>query len=170
MKALQKIAILVLSATATILPSLAQAPVLPDSGTYFIVSADNEEALEADAASVGQNVHLKEFNKNGLQKWTIARKVDIKTKKPTNRYNIRLAGETTDLNLQPHPVSTMSAILNPDASVLALEADETGILVKSVPRNGDALYILKQPPGYTESHFGPNDGTAKFRWNFIPAN
>lgn len=170
MKVLQKLALAFSLTAVSAWPTLAQTAPLPDSGTYFIVSALNEEALEPGEAGVGQNVGLREFSRSGMQKWLLTRKIDASTKKPTNRYNIRLAGESQDLNFQPHPVAGMQAIISTDKSVFVLEPGDAGFLVKSVARNGDALYALVSPPSSDEAHFGPSDGSAKFRWKFIAAN
>lgn len=170
MKVLQKFALAVSLIAATAAPALAQAEPLPNSGTYFIVSALNDEALQVSQASAGQYVQPGEFNRGGLQKWVLTRKIDPSTKKPTNRYNIRLAGEAQNLNFQPHPIGSMQALISFDPSVFVLEPGESGFLVKSVARNGDALYALVSPPAYTECHFLPDDGSQKFRWKFVPAN
>ena len=174
MKIIQKMAIAISLVAATIAPtiapSMAEVPTLPNTGTYFIVNLSNEEALTTGQAGVGQYVATREFTKAGLQKWAINRKIDIKTKKPTNRYTISLAGETTGLNFQPHPVSDMQSILNNDTSVFVLAPAESGFLVKSVAKNGDALRILESPPSYTETRFAPSDGSDKFLWKFIPAD
>jgi hypothetical protein len=53
---------------------------LPNSGTYFIVSADSKEALQPVAGTAGQNVFLSEYNSSGMQKWVVTRKIDPKTK------------------------------------------------------------------------------------------
>lgn len=169
MKVLQKFALAV-SLVAFAMPALAQAEPLPDSGNYFIVSSLSDEALEPGEAGVGQNVGLREFNRGGMQKWLLTRKVDPSTKKPTNRYTIRLSGESEDLNFQPHPVASMQAIISYNKSVFVLEPGDNGFLVKSVARNGDALYALVAPPAYNEAHFGPSDGSSKFRWKFVSAN
>lgn len=152
------------------LPATAESDPLPNSGTYFITSMSSDEALQPAAASAGQNVLLFEYNKSGLQKWTIDRKLDPKTKKPTNRYTIKLAGENGELNFEPHPVADMSAILGADKSVMVLESGEAGTLIKSVAKNGDALYVYPQPPMNAEARFGPNDGSTKFRWKFTLAD
>lgn len=145
-------------------------PTLPDSGTYFIINSASEEALQPAMASLGQNVLLQTFNRAGAQKWTLNRKIDPSTKKPTNRYTIRLAGESNSLYFQPHPAVDASAIISMDPSVFVLEAGEAGLLLKSVAKNGDALYTLSSPPSDTETRFGPNDGSAKFRWKCIAAD
>jgi hypothetical protein len=170
MKFFQKVALTVSMVALACAPSLAQVNGLPDSGTYFIVNVASEEALQPVGASIGQNVFMSEFNKGGLQKWSIKRKFDLTTKKPTNRYTIALAGETTGLNFQPHPVADCSAIISIDPSVMVLEKGDAGLLVKSVAKNGDALYIAPSPPGPTETRFGPDDGSTKFRWKFIQAD
>lgn len=174
MKIIQKMAIAISLVAATvaptIAPSMAEVPSLPNTGTYFIVNLANEEALEAGQASAGQYVGTREFTKAGLQKWTITRKIDITTKKPSNRYTIRLAGEVDNLNFQPHPVSSMQSIISFDSAVFTLAPAESGFLIKSVARNGDALRILQNPPAYTETRFAPSDGSDKFLWTFIPAS
>lgn len=170
MKILQRAAILVSLLAFTSGPTIAEVPALPDTGTYFIVNSQSDEALQAGAASIGQSVFAQEFNKGGLQKWAVTRKIDPKTKKPTNRYTVRLGGEIPGLNFQPHPVTDSNAIISMDTSVFVLESGEGGYLVKSVAKNGDALCIYPSPPSYTETRFAPSDGSAKFRWKFIPAN
>jgi hypothetical protein len=142
---------------------------LPESGTYFIVSALNEQAVQPAMPSAGQNVLLYDFNKGGVQKWTLTRKVDPKTHLPTNKYNIKLAGESTSLNLQPHPISDATAILG-DPSVYIFQPEEDGIVVRSVDRNGDAMFVVSSPPMKPEVHFGPKDESSKFRWKFVKAD
>lgn len=152
-------------------PTLAEDNPLPDSGTYFIVNASSGQALQPVEPSPGQNVYVYEYKQSGAQKWTITRHVDPKTKKPTNRYNIRLAGDNQGLNFQPHPsISDAAAIVGGDKSVFTLQSNADGYVVKSVTKNGDALTIYQSPPSDTETRFGPSDGSDKFRWNFISAN
>ncbi len=163
-----------LAAAATLivlssLPGQAEPAPLPNSGTYFITNMSSDEALQPVAGSTGQNVYVYEFKKSGMQKWAIDRKLDPKTKKPTNRYTIKLAGEAADLNFEPHPATDSSAILGMDKSTFVLESGEAGILIKSVAKNGDALYIYPNPPMDTETRFGPNDDSTKFRWKFTVA-
>lgn len=143
---------------------------LPDTGTYFIVNASSGEALQPVDASPGQNVMAAPMTKAGAQKWHLTRKIDPKTKKPTNRYTIRLAGEIPDLNFQPHGVADRPAIISSGTSVMVLEPGADGFLIKSVTRNGDALFIYPVPEIGTEAHFGPNDGSSKFRWTIEAAN
>ena len=159
------VSLLVLSS----LPAKAEPDPLPNSGTYFITSMSSDEALQPDASSLGQSVHLHEFNKSGMQKWAIERKLDPKTQKPTNRYTIKLAGENGDLNFEPHPVADMSAVMGMNKQVYVLESGDSGTLIKSVAKNGDALYVYPQPPMPAEARFGPNDGSAKYRWKFTLA-
>jgi hypothetical protein len=158
------------SAISTCGPAIAQQAPLPDSGTYFIVNVASEQALQPVMPSIGQNVFLQPFTRAGLQKWTINRKIDATTKKPTNRYTIKLAGETDGLNFQPHPSVDSSAIISLDTSVFVLDSSDAGILIKSVAKNGDALNTFSSPPSETETRFSPDDGSAKFRWKFIAAN
>ena len=68
MKVLQKFALAVSLIAATAAPALAQAEPLPNTGTYFIVSALNDEALEVGQASAGQYVQPRVFTQGGLQK------------------------------------------------------------------------------------------------------
>lgn len=144
--------------------------VLPDSGTYFIVNADKNLALEPLGATPGQNVFAKPYNKSGMQKWTINRIIDIKTKKPTNRYNIRVAGEVADLNFLPYPVADHTSMLGPEKSVYVLQPLSGAFVIKSVARNGDALFVQEVPESFTDVKFGPSDSTAKFQWVFEAAN
>jgi hypothetical protein len=152
------------------LPAQAQTDPLPNSGTYFITSMKSDEALQPAGNTVGQNVLLHDYDRCGLQKWVIDRKIDPKTKKPTNRYTIRLAGESDDLNFQPHPVADCPAMIGSDKSVFVVESGgDSGMLIKSVARNGDALFVFTQPPLASEAKFGPSDGSPKFRWKFTRA-
>jgi len=148
-------------------PALAVGDPLPASGTYFITNVGTDQALQPAASSVGQNVLLFDFSKGGSQKWTLDRKIDPKTQKPTNRYTIRLAGDNTELKLQPHPAIDKATIISIDGATFVLEPGEAGILLKK--SNGDALYALSNPPASSEACWGPDDGSAKFRWNFVPA-
>lgn len=148
----------------------AAAATLPDTGTYFIINKGSGEALQPNGPSVGQNVLCMEANKSGMQKWTVTRIIDPATKKPTNRYTIKLAGENPDLQLHPHDIADACALLNNGKSTMVLDAKEDGIIVKSVSRNGDAMYSYPSPPMYSETHFGPSDGSGKFLWIFDPAS
>lgn len=140
---------------------------LPNTGTYYIISAANNQALQPNAPTLGQNVFLFEYNRGGTQKWKINRKIDPVTHQPTNRYTIRLAGENEDLNFQPHPsVSDATAIIGLDKAVFILEPTAGGVLVKSAEKNGDAMFTFQTSPN-AELHFGPSDGSSKFRWNFV---
>lgn len=141
---------------------------LPDSGTYFILNALNEQAMQPAEGSAGQNVLLYQYNKGGNQKWTVNRRVDPVTNKPTNKYDIKLAGDSTKLYVQPHPIGDATAILGADPSVYILQPDAEGeVVVRSVDRNGDAMYIVSTPPMNPEVHFGPKDESRKFRWKFV---
>jgi hypothetical protein len=151
-------------------PAIAQGSTLPDSGTYFIVNPASGQALQPVGPTPGQNVLLYEFNKGGSQKWTITRKVDPITKKPTNRYTIRLAGENEGLSFQPHPVAERTAMISSGTSVFVLAPGDAGLIIKSVDRNGDALFVSPDPPGNSQAHFGPSDGSGKFSWSFIAAD
>jgi hypothetical protein len=142
-----------------------QADPLPNSGTYFIVSADSKEALQPVGSTVGQNVFLYEFNKSGVQKWTVTRKIDPKTKKPLNRYTIRLAGENNDLYLQPFPSPDHTCMISSGASVCSLAPGGGSFQIKSATLNGAALYTYPSPPGNTEPHFGPADSAQKCKWD-----
>lgn len=154
---------------AMAVPAIAQSFELPETGTYFITNIGTEEAMQANAPTIGQNVLMFPFNKGGLQKWAITRRLDPITNKPTNRYNIRLAGDTTGLYFQPHPAGDMTAIIGYDSSIYALEPTPSGLMVKSVQRNGDAMYVLPSPPMNAEVRFGPSDGSTKYYWKFTPA-
>lgn len=142
---------------------------LPSTGTYYIISASSNEALQPNAPTLGQTVFLSEFNKGGTQKWKINRKIDPATNKPTNRYSIRLAGDNEELNFNPHPsVGDASPVLGLDKSIFVLEPSQEGVLVKSVEKNGDAMYA--HASSEPAPLFGPNDGSNKFRWNFVSAD
>lgn len=143
---------------------------LPNSGTYFIVSAETKEALQPVAATVGQNVLLYEYNSSGMQKWVVTRKIDPKTKKPLNSYTIRLAGENNDLYLQPFPAPDHTCMISSGASTFSMAPAAASYVIKSAAQNGDALYTYPYPPMNTEARLGPNDGSQKFHWDFIPAN
>jgi hypothetical protein len=150
------------------LPTLA-AVTLPDSGTYFIVSSSSGEALQPVGPTPGQNVLLYPYNKSGMQKWNLTRIIDPKTKQPTNRYKIRLAGETPDLNFQPHDVEDRTALISSGESIFVFQPKDEALEIKSVKRNGDALFVYPYPPMNSEAHFGPSDGSAKYQWLVEPA-
>lgn len=169
MKFIKLLATLLALVICALLPVQAET-VLPASGTYFVVSASNGEALQPNGPTLGQNVFTQTYDKSGAQKWTFTRLVDPKTKKPTNRYNIRLAGETQGLWFMPHDVKDMNAIISMDKTVFVLVPSEGGFVIKSVRKNGDAMYSSPSPPSYTEVHFGPSDGSARFLWNLEPAS
>ncbi len=164
-RSLMALAILLLTQLAVFAEDL-----LPDSGTYFIINTVANLALEPLAASSGQNVFAKPYTKGGMQKWTLNRIIDIKTKKPTNRYNIRVAGEITDLNFNPFPAEDHTSMVGPDKSVYVLQPLSGALVIKSVARNGDALFTQDVAESPTEVKFGPSDGSAKFQWIFEPAN
>jgi hypothetical protein len=151
-------------------PAIAEGNTLPESGTYFIVNPASGQALQPVGPTPGQNVLMYEFNKGGSQKWTITRKIDPITKKPTNRYTIRLAGENSGLDFQPHPVAERTAMISSGPSVFVFEPGDEGLIVKSVARNGDALFVYPDPPSNSQVHFGPSDGSGKYRWSFIAAD
>ncbi len=143
---------------------------LPNTGTYYIIPAGTNDALQPNAPTSGQNVFLTEFNKGGTQQWKINRKIDPVTNQPTNRYTIRLAGENEELNFQPHPsVADRVPILGLDKVTYELQPTQGGVLIKSVDRNGDAMFYTRTSTGL-EPHFGPNDGSPKFVWNFLNVN
>lgn len=157
-----------LSLTASI--ASAQGTTLPDSGTYFITNVGSDEAIQPLGATPGQNVFMYPSSKSGMQKWVLIRKIDPITKKPTNRYTIKTAGETT-LYLQPHPsVSDHTSILLPETSTYSFKPTASGILIESVALNGDAMYAFANPPSNNEVRFGPSDGSTKFYWVFTPAD
>lgn len=144
---------------------------LPMTGTYYIINAASNEALQPNGPSSGQNVFVVEFNRGGTQKWAIDRKIDPVTNQPTNRYTIKLAGEAGDLNLQPHPsIGDATPIVGLEKAVYTLEPSSDGLVVKSVSKNGDAMFLVPQSGGNAEAHFGADDGSKKFRWNFVRAN
>lgn len=151
-------------------PVGAQSDPLPNSGTYFITNNSNDEALQPNGTTIAQNVFTEECKKSGMQKWTIDRKIDIKTHKPTNRYTIKFAGENPNLNFQPHPISDHTAMVGDEKAVFVFEKTDNGIVVKAVSLNGDAMYSSPNPPMKTEVKFGPNDGSNKFRWTFTLAD
>lgn len=139
---------------------------LPNTGTYYIIPMGTNDALQPGAPSSGQNVFLTEFNRGGTQQWKINRKIDPVTNQPTNRYSIRLAGEIDGLNFEPHPsVGDACPVLGMNKAVFVLEPSADGLVIKSVDRNGDAMFVFKS--GMSEPHFAANDGSPKFRWNFI---
>lgn len=149
--------------------AMSESDPLPMSGNYFIVSADTKEALQPNEPTSGQNVFLSEYNQSGMQKWTLKRKIDPKTKKPLNSYTIKLMGESNDRHLQPFPAADHTCMISIDPSVFSLSPVGGSFIIKSATLNGDALYTYPSPPGPTEARFGPSDNSAKFQWDFIPA-
>jgi hypothetical protein len=169
MKTIKLTVATILLLLSVFLPAIAD-DALPNSGTYFIVSRSSGEALQPVGASLGQNVELFPFDKGGLQKWTLTRLIDSKTRKPTNRYNIRLAGEIPGLEMQPHDVADRTAVLLETKSVFVLQPKGDGMLLKSVKRNGDAMFVYPVANMNAEARFGPSDDSAKFLWDLQPAN
>lgn len=143
---------------------------LPETGTYFIVNAGSGDALQPLGPTPGNNVLVFPFNKGGLQKWTFTRYIDPVSKKPTNRYTIKFAGEGEALWFAPHDMVERTCILDTKKSDYSIEPGPTGYLIKSIKRNGDALYAMPSTPPAAESRFGPNDGSPKYRWAIDPAN
>ena len=156
-----------LYALSLIAPNAAFSADLPNSGTYFILNALNDQALEPLGGTPGQNVFLTEYTKSGMQKWTVTRKVDPKTKKPTNRYTIKLAGDSTKLYLAPFPAANHTSMLDANASVYILQPEGDDFVVRSVDRNGDALCCVANPPSPSEVQIQPKEDSAKFRWKFV---
>ncbi len=159
--------LLVLSFTA---PTAAFSQDLPNTGTYFILNALNDEALQPNGGTAGQNVFLAEYTKSGMQKWTVTRKIDPKTKQPTNRYTIRLAGDSTKLYLAPFPAPNHTSMLDPNPSVYILQPQGDDLVIRSVDRNGDSLCCVANPPGPSEVQIQPKDETSKFQWKFVAAD
>lgn len=168
MKSLKTAAVAALLTQSAIFasPALAQGD-LPASGTYFIVNCKTEQAVTPLAVTPGNNVFANEFNKSGVQKFTIERKVDLKTKQPTNRYTIKAANEEVTLYLAPHDMSVRTAIMDSSPSTYVLKPSDGAIVVESLKKSGDAMFTLNVPP-CTEVRFGPNDGSDKYKWKFVP--
>ncbi len=156
-----------LFAFSLIAPNAALSADLPNTGTYFILNALNDEALEPLEGTPGQNVFLAEYTKSGMQKWAVTRKIDPKTKLPTNRYTIRLAGDSTKLYLAPFPAPNHTSMLDPNPSVYILQKQGDDLLIRSVDRNGDSLCCVASPPSRNEVQIQPKDETSKFQWKFI---
>ncbi len=152
-----------------IAPNAAFSADLPNTGTYFILNALNDEALEPLGGTAGQNVFLAEYTKSGMQKWAVTRKIDPKTKKPTNRYTIRLAGDSTKLYLAPFPAPNHTSMLDPNPSTYILQPQGDDLLIRSVDRNGDSLCCVANQPARNEVQIQPKDETSKFQWKFVPA-
>lgn len=140
---------------------------LPNSGTYFVINALNDQALEPLEGTPGQNVFLAEYTKSGMQKWTLTRMIDPKTKKPTNRYTIKLAGDSTKLYLAPFPMPNHTSILDSSPSTFIIQAAGDDFAIRSVARNGDSLCCIASPPGRAEVQIQPGDETSKFHWKFV---
>ena len=147
------------------LPAYA-ADTLPNSGTYYVVNCGSNVAVEPLAATSGQNVFLKDFNQGGLQKFVLTRKIDPKTKLPTNKYTIKSANEAATLFLKPFPIVDHTAMIDPTPSVFTFKPSAEGIVVESVAQNGDAMYALPAEP-FVELRFGPKAEDAKYKWKFV---
>ncbi len=152
--------------------ALAQAA-LPQTGVYFVSSLASGEALEPLGPTQGNNVFLAPYNHGGMQKWIFTRQVDPKTQKPTDRYLIRLQNEDTGLVLQPYYVPNHTSLIGTGKSLFQLKpsADGNGMILKSVKLNGDAMCAFHaDDSSRTEVRFGPDDGSAKFRWKLEAAS
>ena len=138
--------------------------VLPNTGIYFIISADSNEALQPMAPTLGQSIKLYPFDKGGSQKWVLTRKINPVTKKPTDRYTIRsTGGDSLYFTLPPAP--QMSSTVGGPAYEYTLAPGTVGLTIKQ--KNGDALYLHTDAPYNSQALFGPDDGTPKFRWNVV---
>ena len=140
--------------------------VLPNTGKYFIVNCGSDVAIEPLGATSGQNVFVKDFNRGGLQKFVVTRKIDPKTKLPTNKYTIKSANEADTLFLKPFPIVEHTAMIDPTVSVFTFKPAADGIVVQSVAQNGDTMYALPAQP-FAELRFGPKADDAKYRWKFV---
>lgn len=136
------------------------------SGTYFIVNANNNQALTPLNPSVGENVFLRDFNHGGLQQWQVTRVPN------TTSYTIKLSG-TDAMFFQPNYVKDHTPMVSPgkNGASFRIQAAEGGPdywLIKSVKFNGDALHSFVFSPNLpTELRFDPYDGDKKFIWRFI---
>ena len=139
------------------------------SGTYYIVN--NGLALEPNNAMPGQNVFLKPFNKSGMQKWIVTKKVSGKTV----NYTIRLAGETDGLWFQGYPVKDHTPIIgtaagaNVSYKIVPVPDSKTAWLIKSNRYNGDVMqsFVFSSELS-TEIRFNPAEPeNSKFRWEFV---
>jgi hypothetical protein len=140
---------------------------MPNTGMYFIINALNDHALEPLGGTPGQNVFLSEYTKSGMQKWNLTRQIDPKTKQPTNRYTIRLAGDSTKLYLAPFPVSNHTSILDSSPSVFIVQPAGDDFVIRSVARNGDSLCCVANPPLRDEVQIQPQDESSRFHWKFV---
>lgn len=167
MKLLKAFFLPALFVVGLVAPNAALSADLPNSGTYFIINALNDQALEPLGGTPGQNVFLAEYTKSGMQKWTVTRKIDPKTKLPTNRYTIRLAGDSTKLYLAPYPAPNHTSMLDSSPSTYILQPQGDDLLIRSVDRNGDSLCCVAVPSSRNEVQIQPKDETSKFQWKFV---
>jgi hypothetical protein len=72
--------------------------------------------------------------------------------------------------MQPHDVADRTAVLLETKSVFVLQPKGDGMLLKSVKRNGDAMFVYPVANMNAEARFGPSDDSAKFLWDLQPAN
>lgn len=140
---------------------------MPKTGTYFVINALNDQALEPLGGTPGQNVFLSDYTKSGMQKWTLTRMIDPKTKEPTNRYTIKLAGDSTKLYLAPFPMPNHTSILDGSSHTYIIQPAGDDFVIRSVDRNGDSLVAVANPSNRTEVQIQPKDDTAKFHWKFV---
>jgi len=169
LKSLKPLVLSALFALGFVAPNAAFSADLPNTGTYFILNALNDQALQPNGGTLGQNVFLAEYTKSGMQKWVVTRKIDPKTKQPTNRYTIRLAGDSTKLYLAPFPAANHTSMLDSNPSTYIIQPQGDDLLIRSVDRNGDSLCCVANPPAPSEVQIQPKDETPKFQWKFIAA-
>ncbi|MBS1954126.1 MAG: hypothetical protein JST89_08070 [Cyanobacteria bacterium SZAS-4] len=167
MKSLKPTILSALFALGLVAPNAAFSADLPNTGTYFILNALNDQALEPLGGTPGQNVYLSEYTKSGMQKWTVTRKIDPKTKQPTNRYTIRLAGDSTKLYLAPFPAPNHTSMLDSSPSTYILQSQGDDLLIRSVDRNGDSLCCVANGTSRNDVQIQPKDETSKFQWKFV---
>lgn len=137
-------------------------------GVYFIVNAHNNQAITPFGATPGQNVFLNPFNKSGMQKWVVKQLIDKQTGKPNGRYTIRFSGETDGLYLAPFPAADHTSMLGEYNEYRIIAEDDT-YMIKSMARNGDALFVFQESPGMLDVRIGTDEGSEKYRWTFEKA-
>lgn len=149
-------------------PAMAQTgSVAIDEGTYFIINADSNTALQPVTAMAGQNVFLYPFTQGGAQQWVIKRVKNNKTGKLTNRVTVQLAGPTA-LYLEPYTVpDNHTAIISMERRAsYSLHPAGDGYQIRSYQLNGDAMYAFPVASAPTEVRFGASRSSTV--WKLIP--
>lgn len=142
----------------------------PEDGTYFIVNVESGRALTPVDANVNSNTRLKQFNKSGMQKWSV-KKHTTKGKNDTKIIVYTIRHLASDYYLRPYHVpDNGNAIIsdNDTYSNFNIMQDGDNYVIKSIQMGGDAMYSKNMGFGDKEPWFAPNNDDDTYKWRFVP--